>query len=115
VAHTFNFLSQIPWTKELRRIPEIARGHHEKLNGSGYPYRLAEPEIPVQTRMMTISDIFDALTASDRPYKRALPLEKALDILKMEAGHQLIDTRLFQLFVEGQLYKKALDWKPSEP
>jgi HD-GYP domain-containing protein (c-di-GMP phosphodiesterase class II) len=115
VAHTFNFLSQIPWTKELRRIPEIARGHHEKLNGSGYPYKLAEPEIPVQTRMMTISDIFDALTASDRPYKRALPLEKALDILKTEAGHQLIDTRLFQLFVEGQLYKKALDWKPSEP
>lgn len=113
VTHTFNFLSKIPWTKELRRIPEIARGHHEKLNGSGYPYKLAEPEIPMQTRMMTISDIFDALTASDRPYKRALPTEKALDILKMEAGHHLIDTHLFNLFVDGQIYRKALDWKPS--
>jgi HD-GYP domain-containing protein (c-di-GMP phosphodiesterase class II) len=115
VTHTFNFLSQIPWTKELRHIPEIARGHHEKLNGSGYPYKLAEPQIPMQTRMMTISDIFDALTASDRPYKRALPTEKALDILKMEAGHHLIDTQLFNLFVEGQIYKKALEWKPAAP
>lgn len=115
VTHTFNFLKQIPWTKELRRIPEIAQGHHEKLNGSGYPAKLAEPQIPLQTRMMTISDIFDALTASDRPYKRALPTEKALDILKMEAGHQLIDSRLFNLFVEGQIYRKALEWKPESP
>ena len=113
VTHTFNFLKQIPWTKELRHIPEIAQGHHEKLNGSGYPYKLAEPQIPMQTRMMTISDIFDALTASDRPYKRALPTEKALDILKMEAGHHLIDTQLFNLFVDAQIYRKALEWKPA--
>jgi HD-GYP domain-containing protein (c-di-GMP phosphodiesterase class II) len=67
----------------------------------------------MQTRMMTISDIFDALTASDRPYKRALPTEKALDILKMEAGHHLIDTQLFNLFVDAQIYRKALEWKPA--
>ena len=113
VTHTYNFLSKIPWTKELRNIPLIARGHHEKLNGTGYPGKLNESEIPVQTRMMTISDIFDALTASDRPYKKALPTEKALDILKMEADHKLIDNQLFELFVEGQIYKKALEWKPS--
>ncbi len=113
VTHTYNFLSKIPWTKELKNIPLIARGHHEKLNGTGYPNKLNEAEIPVQTRMMTISDIFDALTASDRPYKKALPTEKALDILKMEAGHKLIDNQLFELFVEGQIFKKSLDWKPS--
>src|SRR5207249_937224 len=64
VVHTFQFLSQIPWTSEIRRIPSIAVGHHEKLNGTGYPHKLSAPEIPVQTRMMTISDIFDALSAA---------------------------------------------------
>ena len=81
VVHTFNFLSQIPWTKELRGVPEIARAHHEKLNGDGYPYKLRGDEIPLPTKMMTICDIFDALTASDRPYKRAVPIERALSIL----------------------------------
>ena len=57
VVHTFNFLSQIPWTKEIRNIPLIARAHHEKLNGAGYPNKLAEAEIPFQSKMMTISDI----------------------------------------------------------
>lgn len=61
VVHTYQFLRQIPWTREIRRIPLIALGHHEKLNGSGYPYKLSAPDIPIQTRMMTISDIFDAL------------------------------------------------------
>ncbi len=60
VVYTFNFLSQIPWTKELRGVPEIARAHHEKLNGLGYPYKLHGDQIPLQTKMMTICDIFDA-------------------------------------------------------
>ena len=59
--------------KNLDRVPDIAHGHHEKLDGSGYPRKVKAPDIPVQTRMMTISDIFDALTAKDRPYKRAVP------------------------------------------
>ncbi len=71
VVHSFNFLLQIPWTKEIREIPRIARAHHEKLNGTGYPYKLRGDEIPVQAKIMTICDIFDALSASDRPYKRA--------------------------------------------
>ena len=82
VQHTYEFLQRIPWTGELRRIPEIAWAHHEKLDGSGYPRQLAGPAaIPVQSRMMTISDIFDALRAWDRPYKRAVSPERALDIL----------------------------------
>src|SRR5207245_477766 len=71
VVHTFNFLEQIPWTKEIRSIPEIDRAHHEKLNGKGYPYRLSAPEIPVQTRIMTISDILVVMSAVDLHDKQA--------------------------------------------
>jgi len=108
VVHTFNFLQQIPWTKEIRSIPDIARGHHEKLNGCGYPYKLSAPEIPVQTRMMTISDIFDALSASDRPYKKAVTLERAIDILKLSVEDGELDAHLFQLFLEAKVYER---WK----
>ena len=72
---------QIPWSRTLRDVPEIAGAHHEKLDGTGYPHRLRGEQIPVPARMMAISDIYDALTASDRPYKKAMPAEKALDIL----------------------------------
>jgi hypothetical protein len=116
VIHTFNFLSQIPWTKEIRNIPLIARAHHEKLNGSGYPYKLSDAEIPFQSKMMTVSDIYDALSASDRPYKKALPPERALDILSIEANQHLIDSSLFQLFVEAEIFKKTMGWKhPAAP
>ena len=99
VVHTYQFLVQIPWTKELRHVPEIARSHHEKLNGSGYPNRITAAEIPVQSKMMTISDIFDALTASDRPYKAAVPLERALDILGFERKAGAVDGDLLDLFI----------------
>jgi HD-GYP domain-containing protein (c-di-GMP phosphodiesterase class II) len=104
VIHTFNFLSMIPWTKEIRNIPEIARGHHEKLTGKGYPYKLAAPEIPLQTRMMTICDIFDALQAKDRPYKKKVSTEEALNILNMEVKDQNIDANLFQVFVKAKVF-----------
>jgi HD-GYP domain-containing protein (c-di-GMP phosphodiesterase class II) len=105
VIHSFRFLSQIPWTKELRKIPEIAKNHHEKLDGSGYPYHVKGDEIPFQTKMMTISDIFDALTASDRPYKKAVPIDRALDIIREEVHSQLLDPVLFRLFVEAKIYQ----------
>jgi len=108
VVHTFNFLQQIPWTSEIRNIPEIARGHHEKLNGLGYPYKLSAPEIPVQTRMMTISDIFDALSASDRPYKKSVDLERALQILGYAVKDGELDASLFQIFLDAKVYEK---WK----
>jgi HD-GYP domain-containing protein (c-di-GMP phosphodiesterase class II) len=108
VVHSYNFLKQIPWTREIRNIPEIARGHHEKLNGRGYPYKLSAPEIPVQTRVMTISDIFDALAASDRPYKKAVPPERALEILGFAVKDGELDPHLFQLFLDAKVYER---WK----
>jgi HD-GYP domain-containing protein (c-di-GMP phosphodiesterase class II) len=105
VIHSFRFLEQIPWTKELKRVPEIARAHHEKLDGSGYPYRMKSEEIPFQAKMMTISDIFDALTARDRPYKRALPVERALNIIGDEVKSELLDPVLFDLFINAKIYQ----------
>ena len=107
VTHTFRFLEQIPWTRELRNIPQIAYGHHEKLNGAGYPNALDGSAIPVQTRMMTIADIFDALTATDRPYKRAVPAEQALDILHLEAKEGMLDPTLLRAFVDARVYEQV--------
>jgi len=106
VTHTYRFLLQIPWTKELSQIPLIAYGHHEKLNGRGYPRKVAAADIPLQTRMMTISDIFDALTAADRPYKRAVPLARALDIMAAEVKDGMLDAELYRLFVDGKVFEK---------
>jgi HD-GYP domain-containing protein (c-di-GMP phosphodiesterase class II) len=92
-------------TKNLRKIPEIARAHHEKINGTGYPYKLHGDEIPLPTKMMTICDIFDALTASDRPYKRAVPVERALGILEECVRASEIDPELFRLFREARVYE----------
>lgn len=108
VLHTVSFLQAIPWTNELKNVPEIARGHHEKLNGTGYPYKLSAPEIPVQTRMMTISDIFDALAAADRPYKKAVSVERALEILDLAVQDGELDHALFHIFKEAQIYRR---WK----
>ena len=107
VVHTFQFLAQIPWTREIRNIPEIARSHHEKLNGSGYPYGMTGDQIPIQSKIMTISDIYDALTAADRPYKKATSVEQALDILDYERKAGNIDGTLLALFVEAQVYERT--------
>ncbi|HEU4345920.1 MAG TPA: HD domain-containing phosphohydrolase, partial [Candidatus Binatia bacterium] len=111
VIHSLNFLSQIPWTKEIKNIPAIVAAHHEKLNGEGYPYRLTAANIPFQSKMMTISDIYDALSAADRPYKNAVPLDRALDILADEAKHGLVDAALFHLFREAEIFKLTANWK----
>ncbi len=113
VTHTYRFLEQIPWTRELRHIPRIAYGHHEKLNGRGYPNQVLAAAIPVQTRMMTISDIFDALTATDRPYKRAVPTDRALDILNMEAKDGMLDRALLDAFIEARVFDVLM--KKDEP
>lgn len=105
VTHSFQFLAHIPWTQEYGRIPEIARAHHEKLNGTGYPFGLTAADIPVQAKMMTICDIFDALTASDRPYKRAIATDHAIGILKVCASDGEIDEELLRLFLEAQVYR----------
>ncbi len=107
VTHTFHFLQKIPWTKDLVSVPDIAYAHHEKLNGRGYPRKLTASDIPIQSRMMTVSDIYDALTAADRPYKRAVPTERALDILKMEVGEGLLDHSLVDVFIDAKVYEHA--------
>jgi HD-GYP domain-containing protein (c-di-GMP phosphodiesterase class II) len=105
VQNTYDFLRVLPWTSELRRVPEIAWSHHEKLDGTGYPRKLKANDIPIQPRMMTISDIFDALVANDRPYKRAVPRARALDILKDEARHGKIDQDLLDIFIGAKVYE----------
>jgi len=107
VTHTFRFLDQIPWTAALKGVPTIAHGHHEKLDGTGYPRQLAADAIPVQTRMMTISDIYDALTARDRPYKPAVPLDRALGILRDEAARGALDAVLLDTFVEARIFESV--------
>jgi HD-GYP domain-containing protein (c-di-GMP phosphodiesterase class II) len=107
VSHTFRFLSQIPWGKSLRRVPLIAGAHHERLNGTGYPNRLRAEEIPVQAKMMSIADIYDALTASDRPYKRAIPVERAIDILDFSVRDGHLDGELVRIFKDARVWERA--------
>ncbi|HEY1904844.1 MAG TPA: HD domain-containing phosphohydrolase [Myxococcaceae bacterium] len=108
VTHTFRFLSQIPWTRALKRVPDIAYAHHERLNGSGYPRKIPAATIPVQSKMMAISDVYDALTAADRPYKKAVPHPAALDILHQEAKSGMLDGELLRIFVEAEVPRRAL-------
>jgi hypothetical protein len=108
VVHTYNFLENIPWGRRLGKIPLIAGSHHEKLDGTGYPRGLRAEEIRVETRMMTIADIFDALTASDRPYKKAVPVDKALDIIGFEVKGGKCDPELFRIFVEAKVWQKVI-------
>lgn len=105
VSHTFTFLNHIPWTGSLSAVADIAHAHHEKLDGSGYPHGLSGDDIPIQARMMTVADIFDALTAGDRPYKRSLSVENALDILNDEAKQGKVDPVLVDIFISSQAYQ----------
>jgi HD-GYP domain-containing protein (c-di-GMP phosphodiesterase class II) len=106
VSHTFRFLSRIPWGKSLQRVPIIAGAHHERLNGTGYPNRLRSEEIPLQSKMMSVADIYDALTASDRPYKKAVPVERALDILDYSVKDGHLDTDLVRIFKEARVWEQ---------
>ena len=105
VIHSYEFLKKIPWTNELENVPNIAYTHHEKINGSGYPLGIRGEKIPVQSKMMAVADIYDALTARDRPYKKAVSHEKALDIIGYEVKGNLVDADLFNMFVEGKVYE----------
>ncbi|MEO6772985.1 MAG: HD domain-containing phosphohydrolase [Kofleriaceae bacterium] len=108
VVHTYNFLKEIPWSRTLRDVPEIAGAHHEKLDGSGYPHGKKTDQIPVEAKMMAISDIFDALTASDRPYKKAMPADRALEILSGDVKRGQLDRELYEIFIGAGVYKTTL-------
>jgi len=107
VTQTFRFLTKIPWTRDLARVPEWAYAHHEKLDGSGYPRRLTAADIPVPVRMLTICDIFDALAARDRPYKRAVAGDDALRILSALSQRGAIDADLLRIFVDARVWTTA--------
>ncbi|MFW6198967.1 MAG: HD domain-containing phosphohydrolase [Gemmatimonadota bacterium] len=109
VLHGFHFLQEIPWTEELSRVADIMIGHHEKLTGDGYPRGIDGDAISLETRMMTVADIFDALTAADRPYKKAMPVDRALEILRTEAEEGALDADLVDLFIESRVYERVLD------
>ncbi len=114
VVHTRDFLNLIPWTPDLQAVPKIAAAHHEKLNGSGYPYGLSGDDIPCASRIMTICDIFDALTAADRPYKPAMPVERALDVLQSEVKSGLLDQDLVQVFIDSRCFLPAVASSPHQ-
>lgn len=105
VSQTYRFLRQIPWTHSLRLVPIIAHGHHEKLDGSGYPLGLRATDIPLQSQMMTVSDIYDALAASDRPYKKALPVNRAIEILREESARCHVNGDLVSLFEQKRVFE----------
>ncbi len=113
VSHTYRFLAQIPWSRALKRVPEIAHGHHERLTGSGYPLGLAGGEVCLEARIMAIADIYDALTAADRPYKKAVPHADALNILRSEAASGHVDAELVDLFAAEKVAERSNSGDPS--
>jgi HD-GYP domain-containing protein (c-di-GMP phosphodiesterase class II) len=111
VEHTYAFVSKIPWPPEFRNIPEYTYKHHEMLDGSGYPQGITAEDIPLQARILAVCDVYDALIAADRPYKKALSLDRVVDILREEGGRGRLDKDLVELFVENRVWERL----PSIP
>jgi HD-GYP domain-containing protein (c-di-GMP phosphodiesterase class II) len=106
VSVGIKMLQSLPYPKHLRRVPEYAGGHHEKMDGTGYPNKLTREQMSIPARMVAVADIFEALTAKDRPYKKPMPLSQALTILgRMKLDHH-IDADLFDVFIREQVYLK---------
>lgn len=106
IVQTIIMLSRLPFPRHLRAVPEIAGGHHEKMDGTGYPKRLMRAQMSPVARMMAIADIFEALTAADRPYKPAKPLSQSLAIMARMRSEQHIDPDLFELFLRSGVYRE---------
>jgi len=106
IVQTLIMLTQLPFPKHLREVPEIAAGHHEKMDGTGYPRRLTREQMSPVARMMAIADIFEALTAVDRPYKKGKTLSEAIRIMSFMKKDQHIDPELFDLFLRSGAYRE---------
>jgi hypothetical protein len=104
VAMTYKMLSALPWPKYLRSVPDIASSHHERLDGRGYHRGLTAEQMPLQARMVAIADIFEALTAKDRPYKPGKTLSESLEILGRMALESHVDSNLFDVFIREKVY-----------
>ena len=106
IVATIKMLEALPWPKHLKNVPEYAGGHHERMDGKGYPKGLTREQMSVQARVMGIADIFEALTAKDRPYKKGKTLSESLQILgRMRMGGH-VDPDLFDVFVRRKVYRK---------
>lgn len=106
MVQTIMMLSRLPFPTQLKNVAEIAGGHHEKMDGTGYPKRLKRDEMSLAARMMAIADIFEALTAADRPYKKGKSLSQALSIMAQMCVDKHIDPQLFELFVQADIYQQ---------
>jgi HD-GYP domain-containing protein (c-di-GMP phosphodiesterase class II) len=104
IVATIKMLEALPWPKHLRNVPEYAGGHHERMDGKGYPRGLTREQMSVQARVMGIADIFEALTAKDRPYKRGKTLTESLNILGRFKLNGHIDADLFDVFIRKKVY-----------
>ena len=116
IVQTVVMLSRLPFPKHMRQIPEIAGGHHEKMDGTGYPKRLTREQLSPVARMMAIADIFEALTAVDRPYKKGKTLSEAIRIMSFMKKDGHIDPDLFELFLQSGVYRRYAEayMKPEQ-
>ena len=119
IVATIRMLEKLPWPRHLRNVPEYAGGHHERMDGKGYPKGLTRDQMSVQARVMGIADIFEALTAKDRPYKPGMKLSQAMGIMQRFKQNGHIDPDLFDVFVGEKVYlqyaQKFLDpWQIDE-
>jgi HD-GYP domain-containing protein (c-di-GMP phosphodiesterase class II) len=116
IVLTIKMLEKIPFTKKLANVTRYAGAHHECLDGTGYPKKLKGDEIPFEGRILALVDFYEALTATDRPYKKPMPTKKALEILQMEVDHNKLDKDLFELFVKAGVCERFLKkYPPPEP
>lgn len=106
VSVTLKMLKDLPYPKHLKNVPELAGSHHEKMDGSGYPRGLTKNQMSLQARMIAIADIFEALTAADRPYKKSMPISEALTILGQMKLDGHIDPDLFDVFINAKVYQQ---------
>ena len=109
IVITIDMLEKLPYPKNLRNVPEFAGGHHEKINGKGYPKGLKGDQMSTQAKIMAIADIFEALTAKDRPYKKGKTLSDSMGILNDMKNNNEIDKDLFHIFVKKHNYKVYAD------
>ncbi len=109
IVDTWEILKRIPWPRDLRRVANIAACHHEKINGTGYPWKLKGDEVPIGGQILAIVDIFEALTAKDRPYKPAIPVEKAIQIVQEEVDRGALNAKIWKLFLDRKLFNLFSD------
>ena len=105
IIQTEIMLSKLPFPRHLQRVPTIAAAHHEKLDGSGYPKGLTASQLTPQARILAIADIFEALTATDRPYKQGMKLSKAMGVMAQMRDQHHIDADLFAIFLRSGVYR----------